>query len=472
MLFAEAAVKTNNKEKTRTTNGMKARVTTASSLVDLFNCIGSSRGTSVARQFAAAFAEDEDKALRILLWSRDILQGAGERQQFRTLLQLLESYDHELAAKLIPKIPELGRWDDLFAYNNPANKEKAFEHYAKALALGDQLAAKWAPREKSSKRKIAYEFRKYLGLTPKEYRKFIVHTTDVVENKMCAKDWSSINFSHIPSIAAFRYQEAFKRHTPSTYSKYLNNLTSSNPTEKVKVNAKALYPHDIVMSILRGQEAVAQAQWDALPNFCDDTNILPMIDVSGSMGFLGSSGLCPIHIATSLGMYLAEKNSSDFKDLFLTFSNQPKLQLLKGNLKSRLQQLARAEWGMNTDLNKAFNLVLDVAVNNKVSQKDMPEIILILSDMEFDRNEPDTTAFKMIKDKYKAAGYEVPNIVFWNLSKNTNHNAVRFSKTGAALISGFSPSIMKSVLSNNLEEFTPENVMLETIMSDRYKISK
>ena len=102
----------------------------------------------------------------------------------------------------------------------------------------------------------------------------------------------------------------------------------------------------------------------------------------------------------------------------------------------------------------------------------MPEIILILSDMEFDRNEPDTTAFKMIKDKYKAAGYEVPNIVFWNLSKNTNHNAVRFSKTGAALISGFSPSIMKSVLSNNLEEFTPENVMLETIMSDRYKISK
>ena len=469
MLFAEAAVKTNNKEKTRTTNGMKARVTTASSTVDLFNCIGSSRGKDISRQFTTALTDDEDKAIRILLWSRDILQGAGERQQFRTLLQLLESYNPELAARLIPKIPELGRWDDLFVFNNSDNKEKAFEFYARALALGDKLAAKWAPREKSSKRKIAYDFRKYLGLSPKEYRKFIVHTTDVVENKMCAKEWSSINFSHLPSIAAFRYQEAFKRNTPNTYNTYLSNLNSSTPTEKVKVNAKALFPHDIVMSVLRGQEAVAQAQWDALPNFCDDTNILPMIDVSGSMGHLSSSGLCPIHIATSIGMYIADKNTSDFKNVFLTFSQNPQINVLKGSLKAKLIQLQRADWGMNTDLNKAFNAILDLAMSNKLAEKDMPEVLLILSDMEFDRNVPDTTAFKMIKDKYKAAGYNVPKIVFWNLAPYTNHNAVRFDKSGAALISGFSPAIMKSVLSDNLESFTPENVMLEAIMSDRYK---
>ena len=470
--FKDAAIKQKGKAKTRTTNGMKARVTSASSIVDLFNVIGSSRGSVVAGPFAAALAHDEEKAVRILLWARDILEGAGERQQFRSLLKVLEKYDYKLAGKLIPKIPELGRWDDLFSYENPENIAKAFDLYALALNSGDALAAKWAPREKSTKKKIAYQLRKHLGLKPKEYRKLLVSNTDVVENKMCAQDWKNINFSHVPSIAAFRYQKAFGKHSPSKYSLYLNALETGGVIdgEKVKVNSKALYPHDVIMSILKGHDSVAYAQWEAMPDFTNDARILPLVDVSGSMGYLGyNHSLDPIHVAVSLGLYLSEKNTSAFKDVFITFSSNPKIEVLKGNLKLKLQQLSRAEWGMSTDLHKAFDAILDLAVASKLKEKDMPEYLLILSDMQFNHCiDYDDSAIQMIKRKYTKAGYEVPKIIFWNLSRHTTNTTVKFDKNNTAMISGFSPSIMKSVLSADLESFTPENVMLETIMSERY----
>lgn len=474
MSFKTAAVTQANNATTRTTNGMKTRVTSSSALLDLFNCIGSSRGSVVTRPFAAALAEDEDKAVRILLWARDILEGAGERNQFRKLLEQLEKYDHKLAGKLINKIPELGRWDDLFYFNNLENKSKAFDLYSKALSEGNALAAKWAPREKSSKKKFAYELRKHLGLKPKEYRKLLVSNTDVVENKMCSQDWSSINFSHVPSIAAFRYQKAFAKHVPSLYQKYLNALETGGTIngEKVKVNAKALYPHDVIMSLLRGHDAVAYSQWDAMPNYSEGQRILPMVDVSGSMGHLGyTNNLSPIHIATALGLYLSEKNTSSFKDVFLTFSSDPKIEVLKGNLKLKLQQLSRADWGMSTNLHGAFDAILRLATSNNLPEEEMPEYLLILSDMQFNQcTQYDDNAMQMIARKYELAGYKQPKIIFWNLAGNTKDVSIEFTQNNVAAVSGFSPSMLKNILSNNLESFTPENVMLETIMSDRYKV--
>ena len=143
--------------------------------------------------------------------------------------------------------------------------------------------------------------------------------------------------------------------------------------------------------------------------------------------------------------------------------------MLNPNLKLKLQQLSRAEWGMSTNLHKAFDAILDLAVASKLKEKDMPEYLLILSDMQFNHCiDYDDSAIKMIKRKYTKAGYEVPKIIFWNLSRHTTNTTVKFDKNNTAMISGFSPSIMKSVLSADLESFTPENVMLETIMSERY----
>jgi len=473
MSFVNAVKKAQNKAPARTANGMKARATSKSPVLDLFGLIGSARGTDITKQFVASLVENQDLTLRMLLWARDIRGGAGERATFRNLLSALETTDPTLAGKLMPKVPELGRWDDLFTYKDPINRQKAFAFIREALANKDGLAAKWMPR----KGPVAVELTRFLELTPKQYRKLLVGLTNVVESKMCAKEWEAINFSHVPSLASARYQKAFGRNAKDAYSAYIAEL--KKPVEqrdpKVKINAGAVYPYDIVKSVVKGNAAVADEQWKALPNFIGDARIMPMVDVSGSMGSLGysyGSQLSPIDIAVSLGLYCADKNTGDFKDLFLTFSGKPKMEHLKGTLSQKMKQMAKAHWEMNTNLHAAFDEILKIAVNGKVAEKDMPQMMLILSDMQFDFcTKYDDSAMQMIKRKYEDAGYTVPKIVFWNLSmvgKENGNTPVKFDERGTAHISGFSPAIMKSVLANDLEDFTPYNVMVKALMNDRY----
>lgn len=476
MTFKAAAQNYINEMPARTANGMKARATSASAVLDLFGKAGASRGTSLVREFTSAVAENEDLAIRALLWTRDIRGGAGERKQFRDLLAALENTNPTLAGRLMHKIPFLGRWDDLFVYADPINRRKALEMYADALRNGDGLAAKWAPREKSSKAAVAAELRQTLGMTERQYRKMLAGLTKVVESQMCAKQWDSINFSHVPSIASARYQKAFGRNAGEAYSAYLRELQKPEAERdpKVKINASAVYPYDVVKSVVKGNAAVADEQWKALPNYVGDARIMPMVDVSGSMGsirYTYAGSVQPIDVAISLGLYLSEKNTSDFKDMFLTFSGKPKLEVLKGTLSQRIAQLEKADWDMNTNLHVAFDELLRIAVRGNVPAEDMPEMLLILSDMQFDScTRFDDSAQQMIKRKYAEAGYAVPKIVFWNLSPYGNNNTpVRFDDKGVCHVSGFSPAIMKAILSvKELEDFTPFNVMVKTLTSDRY----
>ena len=474
MSFVNAVKKSQNKAVARTENGMKARATSASPVLDLFGLIGSARGTDITKQFTASLVENVDLTLRMLQWARDIREGAGERATFRNLLSALESTDPTLAGKLMHKIPVLGRWDDLFAYKDATNRNQAFALIAEALEAKNGLAAKWMPR----KGPIAVELTRYLGLSPKAYRKLIVGLTNVVETQMCAKEWEAINFSHVPSVASARYQKAFGRNAKESYSAYIAELKKPQAERdpKVKINAGAVYPYDVVKSVVKGNKAVADEQWKALPNYIGDAKVLPMVDVSGSMGSLYYShgALQPIDISVSLGLYCASKNTGAFKDLFLTFSGKPKMEHLKGTLSQKMDQMSRANWEMNTNLHAAFDEILKIAVNGKVAQEDMPDMMLILSDMQFDScTKYDDTAMQMIKRKFKAAGYDLPKIVFWNLSmygKENGNTPVKFDERGTAHVSGFSPSIMKSVLANDLEDYTPYNVMLKTLMNTRYDL--
>lgn len=470
MSFKDAAVKMNNKAEARTENGMRARATTASRVLDFFSTVGSLRGKDAYAPFVGAYVNDENLALRALLWLRDIRGGAGERAQFRNILEQLETTNPLAARAIMHKIPELGRWDDILTYQEPENRMLAFEMISKALAEQNALCAKWMPRKGS----VAVELREFLGLSPKKYRQLLVGLSNTVEQKMCAKLWKEINFSHVPSMASSRYQKAFGRNAPEEYSKYLREL-QKDPKDRdpsVKINAGAIYPHTIIRNVQNGNAATANEQWNALPNYVGNTKVLSMVDVSGSMGWIGNArgGVNPIEVAVALGVYTAEKCTSDFKDLFLTFSEKPELVHLKGNLTQRIKQMSSANWGMNTNLNSAFDKILNVAVQGKVSQDDMPDVLLILSDMQFDRcTRFDDTAIKMIKRKYKEAGYEMPRVVFWNLAdRMTGNQPVKFNKNGVALVSGFSPSIMKAVLANDLEDYTPYNVMMKTLMDSRY----
>lgn len=450
---------------TRTENGMKTNEHTESCVLDFFGKAGSSRGKDLTPEFTSALVENKELALRALQWTRDIRGGAGERQQFRNIVKSLDKKHPKLAALLIPKIPELGRFDDLFSYENPANRKIAFNLIKKFLDEGNANCAKWMPRKGAN----AVKLTKFLGLSPKEYRRLIVDLTNVVETNMCAKDWDKINFSHVPSVASARYQKAFGRNATEKYKAYLAEL--SKPDSKVKINAGAVYPYDVCKSVKHGNEKAADAQWKALPNYVGDAKILPMVDVSGSMT-CGGGTPTPMDVAVSLGLYLSEKNTSDFKDMFLTFSTTPIMVHVNGTLSQRIKMMMRSNWDMSTNLHKAFDTILDTASRGKLSQKDMPEILLILSDMQFDAcTKFDDSAQEMIKRKYDEHGYEVPRIVFWNLNgKHGNNSPVKFDDRGVCHVSGFSPSIMKSILADDLDNFTPYNVMLKTLNVERYDI--
>ena len=463
---------------TRTANGMVARKSTAKATTDLFFKIGASRGKDITKEFVAAMAENEELAIRIALWARDARGGSGERELFRQILKYLDKHNPDLAVRLLPKIPELGRWDDIFVFENKKVKWEAFNMLGNALREKNDLAAKWTPR----KGKLAAEIRQFFGMSPKFYRKSLVEMTNVVETAMCAKEWDSINFSHVPSVAAARYKKAFYRNATEAYTAYVAELVKDpkDRTVQVKVNAGAVFPYDVLKGAIGSYRSnynkteldLLQAQWDALENFVGDANVLPLVDVSGSMtcpaGRGSASKTTCLDVAVSLGLYLADKNKGKFKDTFLTFSGSPELLHLKGNIVQKIQQMVSSNWGMNTDLVRAMDKILKTAKDGNVPQEEMPSMLLILSDMQFDQCARfDDSAMKMIARKFEAAGYEMPKIVFWNLNSNDNVPA-KYDATGVALISGFSPAIMVSVLGGDVEQFTPEAIMLKAIMQPRY----
>lgn len=459
--FAEAVKKT--PAVSRTENGMKAKAHSGNALVDLFYKIGASRGKSVIAEFERAFQEDPNIAMKIALWSRDVRGGAGERQIFRDILVHLEKVRPDVLEKVMPFVAEFGRWDDLLIFKTEKFKHMAYTLIGDALRERNGLAAKWMPRQGA----IAVEIRNFYGMTPKQYRKSLVALTNVVEQKMCAKDWNSIEFGKLPSLASARYNKAFSRNAADAYAKYKARLTAGTD----KVNASAVYPYDVIKTLRHGGDSVvADAQWASLPNYIGDASVMPLVDVSGSMccPVGGNANLECIDVALSLGLYCADKNTGPFKDTFLTFSAKPKAQVVKGTLAQKMAQMNSSDWGMNTNLHAAFDEILRIAVKGGVADADMPKTLLILSDMQFDQCVSfDDSAHQMIKRKYKDAGYTVPNVVFWNLNSKDNV-PVKFDKRGTAMVSGFSPAVMKGILSG--ADVTPFGIMMATVDIPRYSV--
>jgi hypothetical protein len=301
---------------------------------------------------------------------------------------------------------------------------------------------------------------------------------------MCAKQWDQIDFSKLPSLASARYRTAFHRNSEK-FKEYVEKLAAGDKT--VKVNAGAVYPYDVLKSVIMtgwGAKTLTQtdrdfivAQWDALPNYVGDANILPMVDVSGSMncpagGHRSKSTVRCIDVAVSLGLYLADKNQGAFKDMFCTFSGSPELLKLKGNVIQKAEQMEKSTWDMNTNLIAAIKKILDVAVKGKVPEAEMPKILLVLSDMNFDSSVVhgfDKSAMESVELLYRQSGYKVPAVIYWNINAQ-DHVPVKFDQSGVALVSGFSPTIVKSILASDLDNMTPEAIMLKTIMDHRYDL--
>ena len=450
-------------ENTVTENGMVTNSSSLNACVDLFFVIGAMRGQDVDRliaKFSKAFNENPLTALRILFWARDARSGAGERKIFRDILKYLAENHSDSLAKNIQYIPEFGRWDDVLSLFGTKLDTQAKDLIKVGLNANNGLCAKWMPRK--GKHAIALE--KYLNLSPKGYRKMLVEKTKVVEQLMCARDWSNITYDHVPSLAMSRYTKAFTKNDSNRFDAFKNAATT--------IKAGALYPYDVLKSLkFGGDKTVGIKQWESLPNYLTNTEerILPVCDVSGSMNTSAgnNSNLSCLDVCVSLGLYISERNVGKFKDAFITFSSNPQLQYLNGDIVSRMNQLSRADWGMSTNLEATFNLILNQAIKHSLPEDEMPTTVLIMSDMEFNQaTRGNETAMKMIERQYNEAGYTIPKIVFWNIQSRQDNIPVSFDKNGAALVSGFSPAILKSLLAG--EDFTPISIMNKTVNSERY----
>jgi hypothetical protein len=214
-------------------------------------------------------------------------------------------------------------------------------------------------------------------------------------------------------------------------------------------------PHDAISSLESMTESEEmQPQWDALSNFADGKkhNVLPLVDVSPSMEFKLNiePNATAARVAALLGLHFSAKNQGAFSNVICPLNTAPKLHNISSeDIKQQLGESTDFNWEIATDIEAVLSEILKFATENSVSQAEMPNVILAVSDVPFEKGvcgRDSLSANSIIREDYKKAGYEVPNIIFWNLN-NPNVVTAEVDKDGIVLISGFNPSILKAVLS-------------------------
>lgn len=483
----------NDANETRTANGAKAFASTKSFVLDLFSMGGAFRNRSdqeVAELFSKAFAENPLLAMKTLFYIRDIESGQGERRFFRVVLKHLALHNPEVLRKNLHLVPKFGRYDDLWVLLETNLKDDVIDLVRKQLSLDKNvdhpsLLGKWLPSLNASSyktKKYAKIIQEELKLTPRQYRKLLSSLRkkiNIIETKLTERDYESIDYSKLPSRAGLIYRKAFLRNDGERYKAFLDSLSKENG----KINTKTLYPYDIIHKALQGYSGenvwrgwyekdltaeeiqLLDAQWNNLPDFIGERkeNSIAVVDTSGSMG--GT----PMEVAISLGIYLAERNKGVFHNHFFTFSDTPKLQQIVGsNIVEKARNLSDSEWGSSTNVEAVFRKILKVAVENNLPQDEMINKVIIISDMQFNycTRGVDTHIFKQLEKDFNEAGYKMPLLTFWNVNAFQSNTQFTIDENGVELVSGFSPSIFKNVLSNVSK--TPYELMLEVIDSDRY----
>lgn len=472
--------------------GALSYATTTSAVLDWFASGGAMRQEDESQMqaaFAKAFKEDKLLATKIAFYIRDIRGGQGQRKSFRAVLKWLADNSPGILRRNLGAIPFYGRWDDLFVlFGTPLEGDvlklviSQLTDDLTALNTGEgvSLIAKWLPSENASSKETraqAYKLIRALNLSPRQYRKKLVLLREkikVVETFMCSKQWNQINYEHVPSRALMIYRKAFPKHDPVGFSQWKAKAFVG----EAKVHSGTLYPYDVIHKVISGKwDETLELQWRNLPDYFTGKvhNGLVVCDVSGSMtswlGGRSKTSVRPLDIAISLAMYMGERMPGLFKDYFITFSARPELQKIHGaTLYEKAHNLSRADWQGNTDVQAVFDLILSKALENKLSQSDLPDAIYIVSDLQFDFCGFEQRNFDLIKDKFVKAGYQMPLLVFWQVRATQDKVALKNEK-GVVMVSGFSPSALTAILKlEQPKEVTPMELMLKTINSERYSL--
>lgn len=488
-----------------TENGAVGYRTSGKELLDLNFAVSSLRNETperIKQRFAKAFFENKLLAIKWLFFAGDIRGGLGERRLFRIGMEYLATNEADMAVKLLKLIPEYTRWDNLVVLLDTSLCDEAVaiikeqlnnDMYEMGRKNSISLCAKWMPSANASSnetRRLAKVLISKLGMTERQYRKMLTALrsyTNVVEVKMSNREWSGIDYSAVPSRANLIYNNAFLRNDEQRRREYLGKLEKG----EAKINAGVLFPHDIVHKYTAGRwgamlnqhDAALEEMWKALPDYVKENgNTICVADGSGSMtSAVGGTGVTCLDVANALAIYFAERSSGQFKDKYITFSEHPQLVNLSSGktLRDKIGIALTHDEVANTNIEAVFDLILTTAIRAHMKQSELPSNILILSDMEFDSCATtsnfgstgyrgrgiDKKLFTVIAKRYAEHGYKLPRLVFWNICSRTGTIPVKENDLGVALVSGFSPAIVKMVLSNSTDPF---ECLLEQLNSERY----
>lgn len=473
-----------------TANGAPAYKSTMNKLYDLFALGGAYRNRSdedCVLLFKEAYEENPELALKCLFYLRDIRGGQGERRFFRVCYKWLADFDLAAAHRNLRNIPDYGRWDDLLALLDTKAKTAVIEiiktqitedlSAIKNSGANVSLCAKWLPSENSSSTKakiLAAQIRKELGMTSRQYRKtlsLLRKTIKLVETQMSENKWNEIEYNNLPSRAGFQYRKAFARHDYARYNNFMTDKTT-------KVNAGTLYPCDIVHKVLsnsNGSERyVLNKYWDNLTDYFNGAsfNGIAVVDTSGSMTWSSHGNIQPLDVAISLGLYCAEKcaPTSPFYNHYISFSRIAKLVECRGNdFVDKVNRIYRNNICEDTNIYSVFDLILNTAIKNNVPAADMPKNIVIISDMQFNyatNGESVQNSISKQMKQYKAHGYEIPHLIFWNVNAAYNANIPMRDENGITFVSGYSPVVFDMIL----KEKTGQDLMLDKLNSKRYAV--
>jgi len=478
-----------------TENGALGYTTSGKKILDMNFKTSSYRNLSeseIAGDFADAFAENPVMSLRWLFYARDIRGGMGERRLFRVILQNLALTQPEVARRIVSLVPEYGRYDDLLCLLGTSLQSQVIGIIQDTLVEDLKnvrlkkpisLIAKWLPSCNASSKTTVQQaniIRTELHLTHKQYRAMLTKLRAylrVVEVDMSKNRWSKIDYSAVPSKANVKYNKAFWKRDPERRAKFIQKVEKG----EAKINSGTNFPHDIVHSYTgsRSVDGALEALWKALPKEEEIGNTLVVADGSGSMGStIGNTRVTALEVANALAVYFAERCEGGYQNNYITFSQTPKLvNLGNGTLLSKLQIAKKHNEVANTNIEAVFNLILDTAVSRNLSQEDLPETILIISDMEFDeatstrsgywnsRPVPETL-FQTITQRYTAKGYKMPRLVFWNVMSRNMVIPVTTNELGVSLISGFSQSAIKMAMTGQTD---PYFALRDILMGKRYE---
>ena len=470
--------------RTFTENGAKTYASTQSDCLDLFATIGALRSEEAAEilaRFQRAFAEDRDLAMKTLFFARDIRGGLGERRVFRVILPWLAESAPKSLEKNIPLIAEYGRWDDLLCLlGTPCEAavidcvRAQLEKDRKGMELGSSISllAKWLPSVNASNRQTvlaAKRIARKLDMRDAEYRKTLSELRryiDILENHLRTQDYT-FSYETQPSKALYKYRKAFLANDGERYHAFLHRVS----TGEAVMHTGTLTPYDIIAPFYtrkatEEERRAIDVTWNAQEDFTCGENALVVADGSGSM-YWGVNPK-PAAVAQSLAIYYAERNRGAFHNHFITFSMRPQLVEIKGtDILEKVSYCASYNECANTNLQAVFELILDTAVKHRLPKSELPAKLYIISDMEFDdcMDNSSLTNFERARALYRAHGYVLPEVVFWNVDSRTRQQPVTKNEQGVALISG-STARTFSLLQSGLTD--PYAFMLSVLGSERY----